>query len=224
MHLSSSLEQRELQEKLKDCMLFSGVGVICDRYQIWKSMKHHLSSSGYKIAPEDPLSHEYADFFTAIAQSIVYSKRTPAVAESSPFVIIILVSGVSVDSTGTILYTQHGRLDTVDDIIQPFLPQSAPHLQYIPKLFFITAERNPFAPLPQFPNEPDGNYSIAYYSTKRPYYTEMWARHMTDHMFVPGKTVQEVIVNSKSCLDENAEHLHYFTCLKKEVILSKTLK
>ena len=73
-----------------------------------------------------------------------------------------MIESYSVDT----LYTSYGLVDVVDDIIQPFLiPQSAPHLQHIPKLFFITAKGDPDALPPHFPNDPDGNYCVARHVT-----------------------------------------------------------
>ena len=96
--------------------------------------------------------------------------KPPADVKSSaspPFVISIFVSGRCHDTFSIhTLYTRYGLVDVIDDIIRPFLPQSAPHLQHIPKLFFITAEGDPDATPLHFPDDPDGNYCIAYHVNK----------------------------------------------------------
>ena len=220
----SPLPRREVQrirDELKDCMLCSGVGVICENvfYLRDTSMKNHLSSAGYKFITNLPLNYRHTTLFPTIAQSIA----PPAAAESSyspPFVVAVFVTGFTGDSAGT-FYTRHGSLDIVDDIIKPFLPQSAPHLQHIPKLFFISVMGYPHAP--HFPDDPDGNYCVAYHMAVNPDIDRilMWKDIITDRLFHPGISVQEVIKNFSSQLDKRQEYLHYFTCLKKELVLKK---
>ena len=228
--LSSSVEQLILSpsqcsvQKIRDKrVLYSGVGVIYGEYFWWESMKNHLSSAGYKVITIDvPLHPHPTTLFPTIVQSISYPKP-PAAAESSdssPFVIAIFVSGMTGGSANT-LYTSHGSASIVDDIIKPFLPQSAPHLQHIPKLFFISAWGDPNAPPPHFPDDPDGNYYIAYHVTDGLSYMYKWAPHITDHLFIPGISVQEVIENSRAYLQKDRECLHYFTCLGNKQILRK---
>ena len=167
------------------------------------------------------LHHHYIILFPTIAQSIAYPKP-PAAAESSdspPFIVAVFVSGVVGGSANT-LFTMHGSLDIVDDIIKPFLPQSAPHLQHIPKLFFISTEGDPHAPPPHFPDDPDGNYCVAYHVTNMPSDTNKWANHISDHLFLPGMTVQEVIESSRLQVYYR-DQLHHFTCLKNKLVLKK---
>ena len=224
----SPLEQHEVQrirDELGDCTLYSGVGVIYDDIlsEAWETMKSHLSALNYKIITTDfLLHHRPTTFFPTIAQSIAYPKP-PAAAElsdSPPFVITVFASGLVRGSTN-ILLTRHGLVHIVNDIIKPFLPQSAPHLQHIPKLFFISAVGDPHAPPPCFPDDPDGNYCVAYHVTKSFSLMYKWADHIADHLFLPGATVQEVIDNSKSHLVEGEELLHYFVSLKNKLVLRK---
>ena len=234
-HLSTSVEQltlspseqhevQRIKDELRDCTSCSGVGVICDDIDAWTFMEPCLSAVDYKIITDFPLHHHYIILFPTIAQSIAYPKP-PAAAESSdspPFVVAVFVSGV-VDGSANTLFTMHGSLDIVDDIIKPFLPQSAPHLQHIPKLFFISAEGDPHAPPPHFPDDPDGNYcvAIAYHVVNDQNYMNNWANHITDYLFTPGMSVYEVIENSKSRLDTDKDCLHYFTSLKSNIFLRK---
>ena len=85
-------------------------------------------------------------------------------------------------------------MDVADDIIQPFLPWSAPHLQHVPKLFFITAEGDPGALPPHFPDDPDGNFCVAYHVINKLCHMVKWTQCITDHIF-SGITVEEVIEN-----------------------------
>ena len=224
--LSSSMEwltlsqQREVQrirDDLKDCALYSGVGVIFDVSDVWKSMEHRLSAEDYKIFTVPPFRYHHTTLFTTIAQSIAYPKP-PAAAESSdspPFVIAVFVSGYAVNFTNT-LDVGHGPVDIVEDIIKPFLPQSAPHLRHIPKVFFISVDhgRDQSVPPPHFP---DGNYCVAYHVTNF-LYASTWTHHISDHLFLPGMSVQEVIKNSRSQLNKKKEQLHYFSF---ELVLKK---
>ena len=204
---------RRIRDELRDCTLYSGVGVIYDDIGTWKSMEPRLSAEDYKIITDFPFHHDHPTSFPTIAQSIAYPKP--------PFVIAVFVSGWG-DSVRT-LHTRYGSLDIVDDIIKPFLPQSAPHLLHIPKLFFISTWGDLNAPPLHFPDDPDGNYCVAYHNIMgMPSDMKKWADHITDHLFLPGATVQEVIENSKKShlvIDKN--WLHYFTSLKNKLVLRK---
>ena len=230
-------EVQRIRDELRDCALYSGVRVICHGFYEWKPVGPHLTSSGYKIISDSSLRHgtlttsvvlsshlDSRRFFTTIAQSIAYPKP-PTAAESSdspPYVIAVFVSGVIVDYTSAhTLSTLHGPVNIVGDIIQPFLSRSAPHLQHIPKLFFITAQGDPDAPPPHFPDDSDGNYCAAYHMTQRPRYMRKWTEYISDNLFFLGMTVQEVIENSKSHLEKGRECLHYFTCLQNKSLVLK---
>ena len=223
----SSEQQHRVQEfrlGLSDCASYSGVGVICDKFDTWKHVELHLSSLDYKIISDFPVS--ITTSFNTIAQSVAYLKphASPTVAESSdspPFIIAIFVLG-AVSYQPHIIRTNYGEVNIVDDIIQPFLPQSAPHLQHIPKLFFITAQHSYYFPLPpQFPEDPDGNYCIAYHMAFSYSLTNKWAHHITNNLFLPGMTVQGAIESSRSHLNEDRERLHYFTSLKKNLVFNR---
>ena len=210
-------EVRRIRGELRDCAEYSGVGVICNVSDEWKPMELHLTSSGYKI-----ISSPHS-LFSSIAQSIAYPKP-PTAAESSrspPFVIAVFVSGIGEDLAHHTIITDYGEMNIVDDIIQPFLPQSAPHLKHIPKLFFITALGDPDATPPHFPDDPDGNYCAAYHMTDRPSYMDKWAEYISFNLFLRGMTVQEAIENSKYRLKKGKECLHYFTCLQNKSLVLK---
>ena len=229
--LSSSVEHLRIREELRDCALCSGVGVIYDKiYDLWESMKGYLSSAGYKIITNFPLCHHHTNLFTTIAQSIAYPKP-PAAAESSDsplFVIAVFVSGMAgARGSKHSLDTRYGQLDIVDDIIKPFLPQSAPHLLHIPKFFFISADGDPRKSTspPHFPGDPDGNYCVVYHVAKELECMLTW-KNIVDQVFHLGMSVQEVIENSRSYMylhgDYNKEHLHYFNCLKNKLVVKSS--
>ena len=189
----------------------------------------HLSLLSYKIINDLPVLIEGVTFFATIAQSIAPHKphANPTVAESAdspPFVIAVFVSGKS--SSSQLLNIRGKEVDIIDDIIQPFLPQSAPHLQHIPKLFFITAWHpvGPHAPPPRFPEDPNGNYCIAYHVADTIGLMMKWPEDITNDLFSPGMTVQGTIEKSiGSHLNKDKESLYYFTCLKKNLVLDSVL-
>ena len=219
---------QELRQEVRECELYSGVGVICDLFIAWEfAVERHLSSLNYKIINYLPARIEGMTFFATIAQSIAPHKShaSPAVAESSdspPFVIAVFVSGGIIISSSQLLYIGK-EVNIVDDIIHPFLPQSAPHLQHIPKLFFITARNLAYlhVPPPRFPEDPDGNYCIVYHVVDRVNLMPKWAESIMDELFLHGMTVQEAIERSRSHLNKDEESLYYFTCLKQNLVLKK---
>ena len=202
-------------------------GLICDLFSVWEPRAtKHLSSLNYKIINDLPAHIEGVTFFATIAQSVAPHKphASPTIAESSdspPFIIAVFVSGILLSSQ--LLDITGKAVNIVDDIIQPFLPQSAPHLQHIPKLFFITACHlaGPHAPPPRFPEGPDGNYCIAYHVMDTGVLLMEWARCIMNDLFIPGMTVQGAIEKSSSHLNKDEESLYYFTCLKKNLVLKK---
>ena len=236
--LSSSLEQlslspiqykkvQEFRHKLRDCELYFGVGLIWDPFSLWKLAIELLSLTRYKIINDLPVLIEGPTFFATIAQSIAPYKphASPTVAESAdspPFVMAVFVSGISLFSR--LLNIRGKKVDIIDDIIQPFLPQSAPHLQHIPKLFFIIALHpvDPHVPPPQFPEDPDGNYCIIYHVIGMRTLVRDWAEDITNRLIIRGMTVQEAIEKSRfHLINEDEGSLYYFTCLKKNLVLKK---
>ena len=223
----SSIQQREVQElrhELRDCELYSGMGLIYEDSIAWElAVQQRLSSLNYKIINDFPGRIKGVTFFGTIAQSIAPHKRyaIPAVTESPdspPFVIAVFVSGW-IESPYQLLQLNTGleEINIVDDIIQPFLPQSAPHLQHVPKLFFITAQClvDSHAPLPRFPEGPDGNYCIVYHVANTRALMIKWVDDITDDLFIRGMTVQGAIEKSRSHLKKDEENLYYFTYLKR---------
>lgn len=220
-HLQDLIEQHEVQEirdQLTDCALYSGVGVTCNDPYIM----NFLSEAEFVIISSDLSNIIPKAFFTTVAQSTAYPHTTVESSNSPPFVIAVFVTEDAGDSAGTLL-SSHGSVDIVDDIIQPFLPQSAPHLQYIPKLFFISLSVSSHLGLlatkpPHFPLDRNGNYCVAYHSC-HPCYRGEWMWHIVDHLFRFGISVQEVVENSRSALYEGYEYLHCFSCLKNKLVL-----
>ena len=138
---SKQPEVRRIKDELADCTSCSGVGVIYDNvYDLWESTKGLLLSVGHKLIPKFPSDDHPATVFKAIAESIA----PPSVAAESsdfPFIIGVFVSGLARSNA---LESRHGSVDIYQDIIKPFLPESAPDLRHIPKLFFISVDREQY--------------------------------------------------------------------------------
>ena len=137
------VEVQKIRDELQECALYSGVGVFYDRFGVWENTVNKSSVAEYKNISIDILTQEcHQTLFTTIPQSIASPKQPTAVesSHSPPFIIAVFVS------------REIQSVNNVDDIICPFLPRSAPHLQHIPKLFFITAVGDPDATPPHFPD------------------------------------------------------------------------
>ena len=218
------LEVQRIWNELGDCTLFPGIGVISEELIApWDIIKGPLSKAEYKIITYvDSYVYPKA-FFTSIAQSMAYPKppTAPELSDSPPSFIISVFISVVCFSDG-VLHTSHGTVDIIDDIIKPFLPESAPHLVHIPKLFFITAGGCLSTPLPRFPDDTDMNYCAAYHVASDQGYIDQWTQYIANQIFLPGVSVQKAIENYKSLMDERGEQLHYSFCLKDELILVKS--
>ena len=233
--LSSSMEQlrlskeedddvRRIREKLSDCALYSGMGIVLFNWGVSSWETEALSTLNFKHILVDPSHFSLAGIkmlFCAIAQFRGYPG--PPTAGSPPFVITFFVSGINYHRADSLLLGDD-QVDIVKDIIKPFLPQSAPHLVHIPKLFFISSycrSKVLRTQPPLFPDDPDANYCIVYYMTAPPHYINKWWQHII-HNLTTGQSVQETIENIQSSLGHDYEHLHYFSSLKdSNLVLSK---
>ena len=216
---------RRIREQLSDCALYSGVGIFVPLPLEMKVTLSRLNFKHIEVEFRFP-SPGFKTTFSTIAQSTAYPG--PPAAGSPPFVIAVFVSEMHYHTI--FLHFLHlkqtqARADTVEEIIKPFLPQSAPHLVHIPKVFFISyycSRQELHTQPPLFPDDPDANYCIAYHLKAYPdaygmrvypTATDSWMRLITDNLLA-GQSVQETIQISRSSLDQEVECLHYFSSLK----------
>ena len=213
--LTQQHEVHKIRTQLVDCALYSGVGVTYNDPYIMNI----LSEVEFAVISSDFSSINHETFFTTVAQSMAYPPTATESSDLPNFVIAVFVSGDAGDSVGTLL-TDHGSVNIVDDIIKPFLPQSAPHLQHIPKLFFISLNVSSCLATkpPHFPHDRNGNFYVAYH-TCHPYYMGEWMWHIADHLFRFGVSVQEVVESSRSFLYQGHEYLHYLSYLEGKLVL-----
>ena len=215
----SWIGQQELQEirhQLSDVQVYNGVAIELDLdlFLGWDLMGcENLKPTFKRISLSRPVFggeiKHLEPLITTFAQSRAYPK-------SSSFAIAVLVTGRAGPSVDTLKTNWFGSVDIIEDIIKPFLPQSAPHLINIPKLFFIGSHHVPVrhhTKLPPFPDDPDSNYCVALYSqTSSEHEVYTWFEHITKHL-LSGLPVQEVIEKSRHLIDLHG-HLHYFSRLK----------
>ena len=209
-------EVKRIRKQMSDCAFYSGVGIILFRWISLKlslEMKATLSRLNFKhIEVDHDTFYVSPPALKTIIATIAQSRVYPG---PPPFVIAVFVSGLN-DHTAHSLHRRDRRVDVVEDIIKPFLPQPAPHLVHIPKLFFISSNcrrKELDTQPPLFPNDPDANYCIAYHTAAHPDYTDIWFEHIA-HNLTTGQSVQEIIENIRSSLDHDCERLHYFSSLK----------
>ena len=204
----SPLQQQKVQEikdKLSCSALYSGVGiVIVDEPLV---IERSLEGLEYNIISVDDSVIDFKTAFTTIAESRAYPE-SPAAAGSPPFVIAVFVSRWTT-----------GSVDIVDDIIKPFLPQSAPHLVHIPKLFFISSSSRRLL----LPDDKDGNYLIAHCVTDD---VDDWLSHIARRICHSNQSVQDIVEQSRSPLllfhpAFGIEHLEVYCCLKDDLVLRK---
>ena len=229
--LSSSMEQlrlsdeekdkvRRVREQLSDCALCSGMGIILFDWRLSLEMTETLSRLNFNHIEVDTSNVSLPGLKTIIA-TIAQSKAYPG---SPPFVITVFVSGINYDTARSLLLGAR-QVDIVEDIIKPFLPQSAPHLVHIPKVFFVSSYGWPelHTQPPLFPDDPDANYCIAYHVAAYGHYTDIWWQHIV-HNLTTGQSVQEIIKDIRSSLHHDHEHLHYFSSLKDSNLVLRKLK
>ena len=208
------LDAQRISDKLSDSSLYSGVGIVYDNpFPLTsRDVEKTLSELNFKYIDLDEHINRQVDLkicLSTIAQSKAYP-TIPSAAGSQPFVIAVFVTGVRGHSPGS-LDTLRGSVDIVDDIIKPFLPKSAPHLAHIPKLFFISSwshHKDLDTQPPSFPDDKDANYCIAYHLTQWSSDQQIWMNFISDCLH-PGKTVQDVIEDSRSHLEKHEECLYY---------------
>ena len=228
----SSLQQQkvhEIRDELSHYMSYSGVGIVCDcesKMFAARLTVHSLKELNYNIVSVDNSVIDFKTVFTTIAQSRAYPK-SPVSAGSPPFVIVVFVSGRSGNSSG-IFRTRYGPVDIVDDIIKPFLPQSAPHLVHIPKFFFICSiiVDSLSSKSLLLPDDHNGNYLIAHYVTQSTI-PPSWLQYVARCLSRRGESVQDTIEESRYAIQEDYKiqvdygWLHVYSCLEDRLILRK---
>ena len=223
MNLSPQRQKvQEIRDKLSSSALYSGVGIFCTSEP--RMIERSLDGLDYNIISVDDSIIDFKTVFTTIAQSRAYPK-SPATAGSPPFVIAVFISGRTTRSSN-IFCTRHGLVDIVDDIIKPFLPQSAPHLVHIPKLFFISSRAMGHIPASSrrllLPDDEDGNYLIAHCVTHN---VDGWLSHIAQCICHSNQSVRDIVEQSRFLYEEllfdpvlGNENLQVYCCLKDDLV------
>ena len=211
---------QSIRDQLSDSSVYSGVAIMYEEFVIGldtRRLERTLSKLNFKVVALDRYISSQVDLKTLLynfAQCIAY----PA-SGSNPFVIAVFVEGLRCYSPSS-LDTPHGSVDIVDDIIKPFLPNSAPHLVHIPKLFFISSWfglRNLDVDKPLFfPGDNNANYYTASYLARWRADSREWMDTIADNL-LSGGTMEGVIDKLQSRLNKKSEQLNYFSCLKEKL-------
>ena len=214
-HLSPRQKRNveRVRDQLRDCASYKGVAIELSIGFPSRVIRLSLEPTFQHIALVDDIDScdDVKSLITAVAQYRDYPESSP------PFVIAVFVRGVAGPSVGT-LCTDFGLVNIVDDIIKPFLPQSAPHLMNIPKLFFISSfSMRPSQDTPLFPDDTDSNYCVAYCCAPLSQFalsSRSWFQYIIKHL-LSGISVEEVVENSRP-IAERYGRLHYLSCLSNK--------
>ena len=120
------------------------------------TFKKHLKFAVYEI-PED--EEDMRDTIYAASHLVEYPK-------SSDYCIVVMVEGFVADDVNEILFPSHFNISR--DLIEPFLPHSAPVLADIPKIFFINAGTIGGSPIDtsMLSVPPEGNFLVSYTTSR----------------------------------------------------------
>ena len=152
-------------------------------YQITSTIKFTPGSRGLAIVVEhDRFSHKCASTFKRHLKFAVYKTRGDEedisdtiyaashlveYPKSSDYCIVVIVGGVVADDINEFEFPS--RFNISRDLIEPFLPPSAPALADIPKIFFINASTIGDSPIDtsrlSVPSE--GNFLVSYTTSPR---------------------------------------------------------
>ena len=121
------------------------------------TFKKHLKFAVYEI-PED--EEDMRDTIYAASHLVEYPK-------SPDYCIVVMVGGYVAYDVNEFVYPSHFNISR--DLIEPFLPPSAPTLADIPKIFFINTSTLRDSPIDtsRLSVPPEGNFLVSYISTSQ---------------------------------------------------------
>ena len=123
-----------------------------------RTFEKHLKFAVYEM-PED--EEDMRDTIYAASHLVEYPK-------SPDYCIMVMVGDGVADDVNEFVYPSHFNISR--DLIEPFLPPSAPALADIPKIFFININTLPDSPIDtsRLSVPPEGNFLVSY-TTTSPY-------------------------------------------------------
>ena len=131
------------------------------------TFKKHLKFAVYKTPGDE---EDISDIIYAATHLVEYPK-------SSDYCIVVMVGGFVADDVNEFVFPS--RFNISRDLIEPFLPPSAPALADIPKIFFINAVNRDDSPIDtsrlSVPSE--GNFLVFYVTTTSHYRYFEYLRH-----------------------------------------------
>ena len=173
-------------------------------YEITSTIKFTPDSRGLAIVVKCDLLFRFAYTFNKHLKFAVYETREEDMSDtiyvashlveypkSSDYCIVVMVGGVVTDDINEFLFPS--RFNISRDLIEPFLPPSAPALADIPKIFFVINTRS----LSDSPIDtsrlsvpPEGNFLVSY--TTSPWYLDYLCHELKTSRHSLGDVLSEV--------------------------------
>ena len=118
------------------------------------TFEKYLKFAVYETHEEEDMS----DIIYAASHLVEYPK-------SSDYCIVVMVGGVVADDINEFVFPSHFNISR--DLIEPFLPPSAPALADIPKIFFVNTINRDGSSIDtsRLSVPPEGNFLVSYIST-----------------------------------------------------------
>ena len=124
------------------------------------TFKKHLKFAVYEVRGDE---EDMRDTIYAASHLVEYPK-------SSDYCIVVVVKGFVADDINEFVYPS--RFNISRDLIEPFLPPSAPALADIPKIFFVNTNILSDSPIDtsRLSVPPEGNFLVSYITTTQSLY------------------------------------------------------
>ena len=146
----------EITSTIKSTPDSRGLAIVVKRGRFFRryasTFKKHLQFAVYEVRGDE---EDMSDTIYAASHLVEYPK-------SSDYCIVVMVGGFVADDVNEFVYPS--RFNISRDIIEPFLPPSAPALADIPKIFFINTVNRDGSPIDasRLSVPPKGNFLVSY--------------------------------------------------------------
>ena len=180
--------------------------------EITSTIKSTPDSRGLAIVVDrDPLLHEFAFTFKKHLMFAVYETLEEDMSdtiyaathlveypESSDYCIVVMVGGFVADDINE--FVSPSRFNISRDLIEPFLPPSAPALADILKIFFINTKTPHGSPIDtsRLSVPPEGNFLVSY--TTSPLHDEHISVHLCHELKTSRHSIGDVLSKVKGQL------------------------
>ena len=155
----------EITSTIKSTPDSRGLAIVveCDPllHEVAFTFKEHLKFAVYEMPGDE---EDMSDTIYAATHLVEYPK-------SSDYCIVVVVKGFVADDINEFVFPS--RFNISRDLIEPFLPPSAPALADIPKIFFVVNTRTPRdspIDISRLTVPPEGNFLVSYITTTQSLY------------------------------------------------------